>query len=168
MQLKGQQAEYLVILQQLSLALDKANFYQARAAQQLVEGKKGSNYQEVYTSDALQQERNSEHYGDDLVACSGRLFKSLGLIELTFPPDDALSQKIISVESILTQTEGIFPNETMVERVSRDMAIVDAQNAINDRQKQRIPYIQKALAPIADLLNYLHSHISSNLPSRYP
>ena len=52
MQLKGQQAEYLVILQQLSLALDKANFYQARAAQQFVEGKKGSNYQEVYTSDA--------------------------------------------------------------------------------------------------------------------
>lgn len=115
MQLKGQQAEYLVILQQLSLAYEKANFYQARAAQQLIEGskiplaKESRYYQELYTSDALQQERNTEHYGDELVTCSGKIFESLGLIQLTFPPDETLIEKIASVESILTSTEDISP-----------------------------------------------------------
>ncbi len=42
------------------------------------------------------------------------------------------------------------------------MAIEDADQAINERQKQKIPYIQRALKPITDLLNYLQSNTNSD------
>lgn len=167
-QLKGQQAEFLVILQQLALASDKASFYQTRAVQQMIEARKGQpqkrtlNHEEIYTSDALQQERNAEHYNDELVACSEKLFESIGLIQLSFSGDATLNEKIASVEAMLTRTDDIVPREMMRERVMWAMALEDAGEAINNRQKQRIPYIKKAIEPITDLLNYLQSQVKSD------
>jgi hypothetical protein len=163
-QLKGQQAEFLVLLQRLALAFDKGNFYQVRAMQRGIEThkgqqKKGINDQEAYASDALQQERNTERYGDELITCSEKMFESIGLIQLSFPRDAVLNDKIASVESILTRTEDIFPKETMRDRVLRAMMVQDAEQEINTRQKQRIPYILKATEPITDLLNYLQDRI---------
>jgi hypothetical protein len=164
-QLKGQQAEFLLILQQTAVAFDKASFYQTREAQQMMEASKarppkGVIDQEVnFTSVALQQERNAEHYSDELVTCSEKLFESIGLIQLSFPADATLSEKISNVEAILTRTDDIFPKETMRERVLWAMTLKDAGQAITNRQKQRIPYIQKAIEPITDLLTYLQSQI---------
>jgi len=105
-QLKGQQAEFLMLFQALALAEDKATLYQVRYAQMFLEdqnplkslGRKeahdiGISLKEKYSSDAQQQERNSEHYLDELVACSGKMFESIGLTQLSFPPDAALSEK---------------------------------------------------------------------------
>jgi hypothetical protein len=169
-QLKGQQAELLMILQQLMLAHDKGDFYQARAAQWMVEDHKGQEKKwtdqtvAIYTSNAQEQERSTEHHFDELVACSDKMFESIALIQLTFPADRTLAERIASVEAIFTRLEDIFPNEPMLERLSRNMAIVHAEQAINDQEKQRIPYIQKAIEPIMDLLNYLQSQI--NIDSR--
>lgn len=153
-----------MLFQALALAEDKATLYQVRYAQQVLARKEKTNdvatpLAEVYSSDAQQQERNSEHYLDELVTCSGKMFVSIGLTQLSFPPDAALSEKIAGVESMLTNLEDIWPRESLRTRFIWASTAEDTEELINTRQKRKMPYILKATAPLTDLLDYLEERI---------
>ena len=178
-QLKGQQAELLKIGQLLLLANDKGFFYQVQVAQGMANtalGRKAfpptalgklleklPNERALYTSEAVTEERNSEHYNDELIDCDKRMFESIGMIQLSFPQNAILDERIASVEAMLTNTEDILPHETPLDRLLSVMrGTADPEQWIGDQMKEQMPYIQRAMEPLTDLLNYLQTQINTD------
>ena len=159
MQIKGQQAEFLLLFQQLLETVDRGKLAQIRAAVQYPKG----DYHQTYLSYALQQGRNAEHYGDEMVACSEKLFGSIALAQVSFPPSEALANKIGDVEAMLTRTSDIVPHESP-EQTFAWAKNPDAAHQIEERSKERMASIQKAVFPITDLLNYLSLQMETGLP----
>jgi hypothetical protein len=157
-----------VTLQRLIFAYDKGNFYQVRASQWMVESQKGrlkkwtNQIETIYTSDVATQERNTEHYGDELIACSEKIFESIGLIQVSFPANAILNEKIASVQAMLTTTDDILPTERVKARILRFWTTENAEQAIKDQEKEQIPYVQKWMEPLTNLLNYLQTQINTD------
>jgi len=147
MQIKGQQAEYLLLFQMLAETVDKGNLAQVRA----VQNTKGD-YHQTYMSDALQQERNVEHYEDELVACSEKLFESLALAQVSFPPTEALVSKIADVDAMLTRTSNMEPHESLEQKFAWAKNL-DSSLQVGERSKIRLASIKKAVFLITDLLS---------------
>jgi hypothetical protein len=112
-------------------------------------------------SDALQQERNAEHYEDELVACAQKMFESLALVQLSFPPNASLDQEITRVESMLTRTDDVLPRESLEQRVAWAEA-PDVAEQIVARAKRNLPAVKTAVQPVTNLLVYLATEIREN------
>lgn len=172
-QLMGEKAESLMLAQQMATAYDKNTFYQGRAAQMTLpkslskrngEGSavpliKGVNDAESYSAEAIQQEHNAEHYSDELVTCGQKVFESIALIQLSFPADEELDNRIAAVQAMLTRTDDMLPPESLMQRMLWVMTTEDAEAQLSLRAKKRMPYMEKAVQPITDLLDYLKAEI---------
>lgn len=171
-QLAGEKAELLMLLQQLAKAHDKGTFYEGRAAQSIATANqpakannqrrpspqvKGVSYRESYQSEAIQQERNVECYNDEVVTCAQKMFESIAPVQLSFPPDQQLDNKIVATQAMLTRTDDVFPRESLRERLAWVMATEDAEQQLSIRQKQHMAYIEKAVQPVTDLLDYIRT-----------
>ena len=129
-ELKGEQAELLLLLGEMVGGHDKAIFYEIRSSQADFEGTLSRSIPalkgmaNLFTrsvgdlqADALQMERNSERYNDQLVSCAEKIFGSIALAQIAFAPDPILSERIANVESMLTRVEDLVPHETPGERM---------------------------------------------------
>jgi hypothetical protein len=160
-QLMGEKAELLMLLQELTQAHDKDTFYQGRAAQLAVAAKsrpapsKATDDPQSYLAEAVQQERNADHYSDEVVACNQKVFESIALIQLSFPADPELDSRIAAVQAMLTRTDDVVPTESLRQRMAWVVSTEDAEQQLSIRQKQRMVYIEQAVRPITDLLTYL-------------
>ena len=58
---------------------------------------------------------------------------------------------------MLTRTDDVFPRESLRERLAWVMATEDAEQQLSIRQKQHMAYIEKAVQPVTDLLDYIRT-----------
>ena len=165
-QLMGEKAELLMLLQELTEAHDKDTFYQGRAAQLAVAAesrsgpRKATDDPQSYLAQAVQQERNADHYSDEVVACNQKVFESIALVQLSFPTDPELDSRIAAVQAMLTRTNDVIPTESLRQRMAWVVSTEDAEQQLSIRQKQRMVYIEQAVRPVTDLLTYLKSALA--------
>lgn len=168
-QLMGEKAELLTLLQLRAGIHDKFTFYQDRAVElalavdpkvRLSPALKRMFDPQFYQDNAIQQERNADHYNEEVIESGKKMFESIGFVQLSFPPTQQLDTKIAAVQSMLTRTLDPLPPESLLERMTWVAKTQDAEKEISDRQKQHTARIEEVIQPLTDLLSYLAGEMS--------